>query len=35
VQNNALYSIDPNIIQRPTPRLLDGIAAMCRSLAGG
>jgi iron complex transport system substrate-binding protein len=30
VQNNALYSIDPNIIQRPTPRLLDGVAQMCR-----
>lgn len=30
VRSNALYSIDPNIIQRATPRLLDGIEVMCR-----
>jgi ABC-type Fe3+-hydroxamate transport system substrate-binding protein len=29
VKNNALYSIDPNIIQRATPRLLEGVAVMC------
>jgi len=29
VKNSALYSIDPNIIQRATPRLLDGAEVMC------
>jgi iron complex transport system substrate-binding protein len=32
VKNNALYSIDPNIIQRATPRLLEGVAVICRLL---
>jgi len=30
VKSNALYSIDPNIIQRATPRVLDGAEVMCR-----
>lgn len=34
VQRNALYSIDPNLIQRATPRLLDGASLMCAQIRG-
>jgi iron complex transport system substrate-binding protein len=30
VKNRHLYVINPNLIQRATPRLLDGVAQMCR-----
>lgn len=32
VKNNALFSIPPNKIVRATPRMLDGIAEICRDL---
>ncbi|KGE04970.1 cobalamin-binding protein [Pseudohaliea rubra] len=33
VAHNALYGLNPDLIQRPTPRLLDGARALCALLA--
>jgi iron complex transport system substrate-binding protein len=32
VRNHQLYTIDPDLIQRQTPRILDGAKIMCRQL---
>lgn len=30
VRNQALHAINPDLLQRPTPRILDGLAQICR-----
>lgn len=32
VKNNALYDVPPDLMQRPTPRLLDGAQRVCAAL---
>jgi iron complex transport system substrate-binding protein len=33
VRNNHLYFIPPDLLQRPTPRILDGAEQMCERVA--
>ncbi len=32
VRSDNLFTLDPDIVQRPTPRFLDGVEAMCEAL---
>jgi iron complex transport system substrate-binding protein len=34
VSHHALYTVDANLLHRPGPRFVDGVEALCRTLAG-